>query len=203
MRWLLVLCCAASLAAAPKRAVWIDSANRSELALRLARPAPELDIRGIGLAGDGLAAALARGPLTIIAFGSLTGIAAVMEQHPELVKNIERVVAADYNFARDLRAARVLLSTAVELTLIPRQLYFKADSMVPQPHDDAAVASILALSYVMSRGDMECANYPAKIESGELRVGRLIESTRKVTYCMTLEHEFKPNLLRRFAMIPK
>ena len=91
--------------------------------------------------------ALQAGPLTILALGPLTNIAAALDGHPELQRNVTRVVAvmghkhghlfhpsegvghgaifghgpifSDLNFSMDNRAAKLLLSMRLPVTLIP------------------------------------------------------------------------------------
>jgi purine nucleosidase len=89
-----------------------------------------------------LAMALAAEPLTILALGPLTNVAAVIERHPELIGRITRVVAVagrrqgqrfttgttnarghrDFNFEKDPEAARVILGSGVPLTLAPWEI---------------------------------------------------------------------------------
>lgn len=100
-----------------------------------------------GLAGvQGLRAALAEGPLTVLALGPLTNIAAALEGRPDLSANVQRVVAVmgheaghlfhpsegngrgilghgpifrDLNVSVDQEAARRVLALDLPLTLIP------------------------------------------------------------------------------------
>ena len=89
-----------------------------------------------------LAKELARGRLTIFALGPATNVATVVKNHPELVKNIERVIAVagrrpgqefiagpkqktpfrDFNFELDPEAFRVLLALKVPLVLTPWEI---------------------------------------------------------------------------------
>lgn len=94
-----------------------------------------------------LEGALREGPLTIVALGPLTNIAAVLEGHPELRSNVARVVAVmgrrpghlfhpsegagggmllghgpvftDFNFEQDSQAAARVLAMGVPMTLVP------------------------------------------------------------------------------------
>ncbi len=94
-----------------------------------------------------LRSALEAGPLTILALGPLTNVAAALDGHPELQRNVTRVVAvmghrpghlfhpsegaghkavfghgpifSDLNFSMDVGAANLLLSMHLPVTLIP------------------------------------------------------------------------------------
>ena len=94
-----------------------------------------------------LRGALERGPLTILALGPLTGIAAVLSEHPELRKKAGRLIAVmgrrpghifhpaegasggmlfghgpvfrDFNFALDPRAAGQVLAMNLPVSLVP------------------------------------------------------------------------------------
>jgi inosine-uridine nucleoside N-ribohydrolase len=91
--------------------------------------------------------ALEQGPLTILALGPLTGIAALLGEHPELRKNVARLIAVmgrrpghifhpaegaggallfghgpvfrDFNFALDPRAAGQVLAMNLPVSLVP------------------------------------------------------------------------------------
>ena len=91
--------------------------------------------------------ALEAGPLTIVALGPLTNIAAALQGHPQLTPKVERVIAvmgrrpghlfhpaegagggmllghgpvfSDFNFAQDPQAAAKVLALDIPLTLIP------------------------------------------------------------------------------------
>lgn len=127
-----------------------------DLATRLSasgHPLPGI-VRGAATASDGsseasvaLAEALLETPLTILALGPLTNIAAALRAHPSLVGRVEHVIAvmgqhpghlfhpsegqgdgvlfghgpvfSDLNFRKDPAAVRFLLSTDVPITLIP------------------------------------------------------------------------------------
>ena len=122
-----------------------DSITR-ELVRRV-RPegAPPI-FRGAVGPGDGptdasraLADELARGPLTLLAFGPLTDVSAALAAHPERAANLAEVVAvagkrsgqwmhpgydhlvtfSDFNVAQDSRAASRLLATRIPVTLVP------------------------------------------------------------------------------------
>jgi inosine-uridine nucleoside N-ribohydrolase len=99
-------------------------------------------------AKEALREALANGPpMTILALGSLTNIAAALQDRPDLQQNIARIVAVmgrrpghifhpaegegahsflghgpvfrDFNFVKDVHAARSILAMHLPLTLIP------------------------------------------------------------------------------------
>lgn len=98
-------------------------------------------------AHDALAAALAQGPLTVLALGPLTNLAAVLAEHPSLQTQIAHVVAVmgkrpghifhpaegaragilfghgpifrDFNFDMDTDAAKLVLTSHLPVTLIP------------------------------------------------------------------------------------
>ncbi len=96
-------------------------------------------------ASKALAAELRRGRLTIVALGPATNVATVVKNHPELVKNIEQVIAVagrrpgqefiagpkqktpfrDFNFELDAEAFRVLLASPVKVTLAPWEISSK------------------------------------------------------------------------------
>nr|MCU0910076.1 nucleoside hydrolase [Paracoccaceae bacterium] len=107
-----------------------------------------------------LAAALREGPLTILALGPLTNVTATLQAHPDLAREVERVVAvmgrrpghlfhpsegkgdgllfghgpvfSDLNVRKDPEAARRLLATGVAITLIP---YEAARDVIVTPAD--------------------------------------------------------------------
>jgi inosine-uridine nucleoside N-ribohydrolase len=100
-----------------------------------------------GARGSDLSAALEQGPLTLLALGPLTHIAAVLSGRPELRHNVARLVAVmgrrpghvfhpaegagggmlfghgpvfrDFNFAMDPRAARQVVAMQLPTTLVP------------------------------------------------------------------------------------
>lgn len=105
-------------------------------------------VRALGLpTGGDLAGALAEGPLTIVALGPLTNIAALLRERPELRANVARLVAVmgrrpghifhpaegagggiffghgpifrDFNFALDPDAVREVLAAGVPVSLVP------------------------------------------------------------------------------------
>lgn len=113
-----------------------------------------------------LVAALEQAPLTIVALGPLTNIAAVLRDRPDLAARVTRLVAVmdrrpghlfhpaegvparsflghgpvfrDFNFALDTAAARAVIESAVALTLVP---YDAARSIEITPDDVAALHS--------------------------------------------------------------
>ena len=104
-------------------------------------------VRSLGLQpGADLAAALGDGPLTIVALGPLTNIAALLRERPELRANVARLIAVmgrrpghifhpaegaggalfghgpvfrDFNFALDPQAVRQALAAGVPISLVP------------------------------------------------------------------------------------
>jgi inosine-uridine nucleoside N-ribohydrolase len=92
-----------------------------------------------------LAAALRREPLVVLVLGPATNVATVLKNHPELRPRILRVVAVagrrpgqrfttgttnpnghrDFNFEEDPEAFRVLLASAVPVTLAPFEISSK------------------------------------------------------------------------------
>lgn len=105
-------------------------------------------VRALGIVpSSDLRGALERGPLTIVALGPLTNVAAVLDGHPELRKNVARLVAVmgrrpghifhpaegagggmllghgpvfrDFNFALDPDAVRRVLAAGVPISLVP------------------------------------------------------------------------------------
>ena len=117
-----------------------------ELVARLALAAPSA-IHAPPRAEAALAAALERGPLTVVALGPLTNIAATLRVRPDLGRNVARLVAVmgrrpghlfhpaegrgngilfghgpifrDFNFALDRGAARDIVAMNLPLTLVP------------------------------------------------------------------------------------
>lgn len=98
-----------------------------------------------------LAAALRREPLIVLVLGPATNVATVLKNHPELRPRILRVVAVagrrpgqrfttgttnpkghrDFNFEEDPEAFRVLLASAVPLTLTPFEISSKVWLRLP------------------------------------------------------------------------
>ena len=96
-------------------------------------------------ASRALARALERERLTVLALGPVTNVATVLKNHPELGARIDRIVAVagrrpgqrfttgtrntnghrDFNFEEDPEAFRVLLSSAVPVTLAPFEISSK------------------------------------------------------------------------------
>jgi purine nucleosidase len=93
-------------------------------------------------ASRALAAALEREPLTILALGPLTNIATLIQNRPDLLNRIARIVVVagkqpgqlfhpgrqwwfhfgDFNIAQDPRAAEVVLYSGARVTLVPFDL---------------------------------------------------------------------------------
>lgn len=96
-------------------------------------------------ASKALADALSKGPLTILALGPVTNVATVLKLHPELSKNVQRIVAVagrrpgqhfvasskqarpfrDFNFEMDPAAFQVLLDAHVPIVLAPWEISSK------------------------------------------------------------------------------
>jgi inosine-uridine nucleoside N-ribohydrolase len=96
-------------------------------------------------ASDAIAATLLREKLTLIAQGPLTNIATLIVNHPNLVKNIERIIMVggrrpgslfhpgqqwwfhfrDFNIAQDPPAAKIVLYSKIPLVLTPFELATK------------------------------------------------------------------------------
>ena len=96
-------------------------------------------------ASRALAKELERGKLTIFALGPATNVATVVKNHPELLKNIERVIAVagrrpgqqfiagpkqktpfrDFNFELDPEAFRVFIAARVPMVLAPWEISSK------------------------------------------------------------------------------
>ena len=92
-------------------------------------------------ASEAMAAALAQEPLTVIALGPLTNVAALVSSHPQRIANITRVIVVagqrpqhssrifpgesrlfhvhDFNFRKDVRATEIVLHSSVPITLLP------------------------------------------------------------------------------------
>lgn len=88
---------------------------------------------------DGMAEALRRGPMSILALGPVTNVATLLQQHPDLTERIERVIVVagrregqrfistpkqprpfrDFNFELDPDAMGVLLKSDVPLVMAP------------------------------------------------------------------------------------
>jgi pyrimidine-specific ribonucleoside hydrolase len=93
-------------------------------------------------ASHAMAAALEREPLTILALGPLTNIATLIQNRPDLLNRITRIVVVagkqpgqlfhpgrqwwfhfgDFNIAQDPRAAEVVLYSGARVTLVPFDL---------------------------------------------------------------------------------
>jgi purine nucleosidase len=119
-------------------------------------------------AHEALVAALEAGPLTIVALGPLTNVAAVLRERPDLSARVNRLVAVmgrrpghlfhpaegapapsllghgpvfrDFNFALDIAAARGVIDAAVALTFVP---YDAARGIEIGPADVTALAAML------------------------------------------------------------
>jgi pyrimidine-specific ribonucleoside hydrolase len=96
-------------------------------------------------ASEALAEALSHGPLNILAIGPVTNVGTVLKLHPELAKNVERVVAVagrrpgqhfvvspkqaqpfrDFNFEMDPAGFQVLLDAHVPIVLAPWEISSK------------------------------------------------------------------------------
>lgn len=96
-------------------------------------------------ASEAIASTLIREKLTLIAQGPLTNIATVIVNHPNLVKNIERIIMVggrrpgslfhpgqqwwfhfrDFNIAQDPPAAKIVLNSKIPLVLTPFELATK------------------------------------------------------------------------------
>jgi len=107
-----------------------------------------------------MARALEQGPLTVIALGPLTNVAALFKHHPRQVNNIRAVIAVagmrpedglgfhpgntrilhfhDLNFRKDPEAFEVVLRSAVPVTLLP---FEAATRVILLPGDLAALES--------------------------------------------------------------
>jgi inosine-uridine nucleoside N-ribohydrolase len=90
-------------------------------------------------ASEAMATALAREPLTILALGPATNVAALLQHHPEQAQHIEQIVLVagkppgrlfhpgrhwwfhfgDFNVAQDVDAMRTVLRSGVPITLLP------------------------------------------------------------------------------------
>lgn len=86
-----------------------------------------------------LAHLIAQGPLTIVAIGPLTNLATLLERHPGIEKEVERVVimggasfegnvtpAAEFNIWTDPEAAQRVLSASWPVTVMPLDLTHQA-----------------------------------------------------------------------------
>ena len=96
-------------------------------------------------ASRALAAALQRGPLTILALGPVTNVATVLAKHPDLASRVTRVIAVagrrpgqrfttgtsnaaghrDFNFELDPAGFQVLLDSKIEIVLAPFEISSK------------------------------------------------------------------------------
>ena len=94
---------------------------------------------------EALAAALRREPLTVFALGPVTNVASLVQLHPDVLGNIERIVMVaarrvgqsfrtgapsntphrDFNFELDAPAMQVLLDTEIELVFAPWEVSSK------------------------------------------------------------------------------
>ena len=95
------------------------------------------DSRSLG--SEALAHALAQGPITVLALGPLTNIAAVLQAHPDLASNLVEVIFvggkrsgqwmhpghdhfltfSDFNVAQDPQAAERVLAAGIPVALVP------------------------------------------------------------------------------------
>jgi len=96
-------------------------------------------------ASEALAQALSQGPLNILALGPMTNVATVLKLHPDLAKNVQRVIAVagrrpgqhfvvspkqarpfrDFNFELDPAGFQVLLDAHVPIVLAPWEISSK------------------------------------------------------------------------------
>jgi pyrimidine-specific ribonucleoside hydrolase len=122
-------------------------------------------------ASRAIAAALRQAPLTILALGPMTNVAAVLVRHPDLASRITRVVAVagrrpgqrfttgttnpqghrDFNFELDPRGFQTLFDSQVEIVLAPFEISSKVwiqagdlDRLAASP--SAAARSLVAPS---------------------------------------------------------
>jgi inosine-uridine nucleoside N-ribohydrolase len=113
--------------------------------LKVFRGAANADLSIDTEASRALAAALGAGPMTILALGPATNVAAVLSKHPELASRVTRVIAVagrrpgqrfttgttnkaghrDFNFELDPRAFQILLDAKIELVLAPFEISSK------------------------------------------------------------------------------
>ncbi|MEM9899431.1 MAG: nucleoside hydrolase, partial [Pseudomonadota bacterium] len=124
--------------------------------------------RGVCPAVEGLVAALEVGPLTIIALGPLTNIAAALSQPDVRLDHVEEIVFVggrriglefratpdqdtpfrDMNFELDANAAEALLALGVPMTLagweVSSQMWLSADDLESLRRDGAPVVAWLS-----------------------------------------------------------
>jgi inosine-uridine nucleoside N-ribohydrolase len=94
-----------------------------------------------------MASALAQTPLTIVALGPATNLAALLQHHAEHARNIERIILVagkrpgrlfhpgrhwwfhfgDFNVAQDVDAMRAVLRSGVPITLVPFEIGMQVD----------------------------------------------------------------------------
>lgn len=182
----------------------------------------KLDLRKIQAtdASRALAKALQRERLTVIALGPVTNIATVLLTNPELATNIRRIVAVagkrpspglgfypgnsrilhlhDLNFRKDVDAFQAVLSSGVDVVLLPYEVASKV-TITPQDLERLVQAGgnstwlselsagwmgfwqqqlkatgfhpfdSLTVGYVMMRDSFECEVMPVKIERNRAR----------------------------------
>jgi len=93
---------------------------------------------------DYLASHLKSRKLTIVALGPLTNIAALIQNHPDLVKNIDRIIAVmgrspgqdfyigdygpvrDFNYIKDPESANYVMNSGIPIVLAPFELSVQA-----------------------------------------------------------------------------
>jgi inosine-uridine nucleoside N-ribohydrolase len=125
----------------------------------------------------GLTAALEQGPLTVVALGPLTNVAAALEERPDLRPRVARLIAVmgrrpghlfhpsegagggmlfghgpvfrDFNFEMDPRAALRILELGVPLTLVPYDAARRVELTAADL--DRLAASGPALSWIAER----------------------------------------------------
>jgi inosine-uridine nucleoside N-ribohydrolase len=145
-----------------------------ELAGRLS---PTLRVHSGAEARQAITAALEQGPLTVVALGPLTNLAAVLAERPDLQARVARVVAVmgrrpghifhpaeganagmlfghgpvfrDFNFEMDVRAAARIVESQVPLTLVPYDAARRVE--ITGADLDRLAVSSPALSWVAGR----------------------------------------------------
>lgn len=119
----------------------------STLRKMMAQADAGISVHGEADSAAALERALEQGPLTILALGPLTNIAAVLRERPDLARNVERLIAVmgrreghlfhpseargrgtllghgpvfrDFNYAQKPQAAETVLRSGVPVTMVP------------------------------------------------------------------------------------